>query len=386
MLQTVLGLDAARLASAFLVAPATMGQRLVRAKARITRAGLPYAVPEPAELPERLGCVLDAIYAAYGIAWDALPGGAERWLDLAGEAIWLARVTVSLLPDAPEARGLVALLLFSHARRLARRDAHGAYIPLVDQDVTRWDGALIDEAESHLRLAAAAARPGAYQLEAAIQSAHASRRVTGHTPWAGIAVLYDGLVSISPTVGVLVGRAAAIGEAAGPTAGLHALEALPASRITTYQPYWALRATLLARAGEAAAAREAYQRAAGLTDDPAVRAFLLAGGRRAPAAGRCQTSSGGPDVPPRRHRSGIIRQSAEAHRHGAQTTGRVGADGASTGPGDRHVRRGHRLLPSLGQHRRRGRDPAGRHLPRARGQLVRQRRRLLRRPGRGNSR
>ncbi len=275
MLQAVLGLDAARLASAFLVAPATMSQRLVRAKAKIGRAGIPFRVPEPADLPERLGDVLDAIYAAFGIAWHAVVHGADRWTDLSDEALWLARVVVELLPGEPEAHGLLALLLHSDARRRARRDGSGRFVPLSEQDVSRWDHPRMDEADRHLTMAAAMGRPGPWQLEAAIQAAHASRRCTGVVPWDGIATLYEGLVRVAPTLGARVGRAAAVGAARGPRAGLALLDALAPDEVKDYQPYWALRAHLLADDGRIGDARQAYRHAAGLASEPAVRNFLL---------------------------------------------------------------------------------------------------------------
>ncbi|BCS32328.1 DNA-directed RNA polymerase sigma-70 factor [Luteitalea sp. TBR-22] len=275
MLQVVLGLDAARLSSAFLVTPATMSKRLVRAKTRIRQAGLPFAVPDRDALPERLGDVLEAIYAAFGVAWDEVVSGAERWHDLAEEALWLARVLVSLLPEAAEARGLLALMLHSHARRAARRDARGRFVPLAEQDASCWDAALIDEAEQHLAAAAALHAPGPYQIEAAIQSAHASRRVTGQVPWMAIAQLHDALATLTPALGVLVSRAAAIAEARSVEEALAALDALPTDRTAQYQPWWALRAHLLARQGRAPEAREAYARAAGLSSDDTVRTFLL---------------------------------------------------------------------------------------------------------------
>jgi RNA polymerase sigma-70 factor (ECF subfamily) len=276
MLQVVLGLDAARLASAFLVAPATMSQRLVRAKTKIAAAGIPFGVPEPRELPGRVADVLDAIYAAFGIAWSEVVHGTERWVDLAEEALWLARVVVDLLPDSAEARGLLALLVHSHARRAARRDAVGRFVPLSEQDVTRWDCTAMDEADRHLEAAAALRQPGPYQIEATIQAAHGFRRHGRVVPWLVIAQLHDALAALAPAVGVLVSRAAAIGEARGADDALAALSALDESAIRSYQPYWALRAHLLAQLGQTQPAREAYDRAAGLATDPGVRAFLLA--------------------------------------------------------------------------------------------------------------
>ena len=275
MLQTVLGLDAARIASAFLVAPSTMGQRLVRAKQRIRDAGIAFAVPEPEELPRRLDAVLDAIYAAYGSGWEDAAGTDARRKGLTEEAIWLARLVTALLPAEPEARGLLALMLYCEARAPARRDALGRFVPLSAQDAALWSRDLIVEAERALAAAAALRRPGRFQLEAAIQSVHIQRPITGRTNWEAIALLYDGLVALAPTMGALVGRAAALGEAQGPAAGLAALAALPPEAARAYQPWWAVRAHLLAAQGDPAAP-EAYRTAAGMAEDPAVKAFLLA--------------------------------------------------------------------------------------------------------------
>jgi len=274
MLQTVLGLDAARIASAFLVAPAAMGQRLVRVKAKIRDAGIRFEIPEPRELPSRLEAVLQAIYAAYGSAWEDVAGADPRRQGLAEEAIWLGRLVTRLLPDEPEGRGLLALMLHCEARRWARRDAEGRYVPLTRQDVALWSQPLIEEAEEILAAASKAMKPSRFQLEAAIQSVHAQRAVTGHTDWEAIALLYEGLIRLAPTIGARVGSAAALAEAKGDDAGLAALEAIPPEAVTGYQPYWALSAHLLKRLGRAAEAREAYARAIGLSEDPAVRDFL----------------------------------------------------------------------------------------------------------------
>lgn len=283
MLQVVLGLDAKRLASAFLVAPATMSQRLVRAKTRIARLAIPFDVPEGDALTERLGDVLDAIYAAFGVAWHDVVQGADRMLDLTEEAIWLARVLVDVLPDAAEPRGLLALMLHSDARRSARRDDQGRFVPLHAQDVTRWDTARMDEADRQLHEAARRRRPGPYQLEAAIQAAHASRRHIGEVPWPAIADLYAALVVLAPSLGTRVGHAAALAEAHGPEAALARLDALQSADVQTYQPYWALRAHLLARIGAWALARDAYARAGGLVTDGAVREFLRERAARLPS-------------------------------------------------------------------------------------------------------
>jgi RNA polymerase sigma-70 factor (ECF subfamily) len=275
MLQTILGLDAARIASTFLVAPAAMGQRLVRAKAKIRDAGIPFEVPGPEDLPARLGPVLDAIYAAYGAGWDDAAGVDPRRRGLAEEAIWLARILVRLVPEEPEARGLLSLLLHCEARRAARRSAGGAYVPLTEQDVAFWSRPMIEEAERELSTAAARRGIGRFQLEAAIQSAHAHRAVTGRTDWDSIALLYEGLVRLAPSLGALVGRAAALASARGPDVGLDALDAIDSRSVLSYQPYWAVRAHLLARLDRLEAARSAYANAIGLAEDPAVREFLL---------------------------------------------------------------------------------------------------------------
>lgn len=273
MLQTVLGLDAARIASAFLVGPATMAQRLVRAKTKIRDAGVRFDVPDAKEVPDRLEAVLEAIYAAYGTGWEDVIGADSRRRGLAEEAIWLGRLLARLVPDEPEASGLVALMLHCEARRGARRDGGGRYVPLNAQDTTQWSPSLIDEAEQRLSAAAQRRQPGRFQLEAAIQSVHARRAVIGGTDWESIALLYEGLLRLAPTVGARVGYAAALAEARGTDAGLAALEKLPADVVSSYQPYWSLRGHLLA-AGRPNEAREAYARAIELSQDPAVRAFL----------------------------------------------------------------------------------------------------------------
>ena len=275
MLQTVLGLDAARIASAFLVAPATMSQRLVRVKAKIREAGIRFEMPVPGELAARLDAVLEAIYAAYGSGWEDVAGADPRRRGLAEEAIWLGRLVTRLLPEAPEARGLLALMLHCEARRPARRNVAGGYVPLTEQDVTRWSLPLMAEAERLLAAAARANAPGRFQLEAAIQSAHAQRALNGKTDWEAIALLYEGLLRYAPTIGARVAYAAALAEARAADAGLAALDAIPADAVAAYQPYWALRGHLLKGLGRKAQARAAYDRAIGLSEDPALREFLL---------------------------------------------------------------------------------------------------------------
>jgi RNA polymerase sigma-70 factor, ECF subfamily len=275
ILQTILGFDAATIASAFLVAPAAMGQRLVRAKTKIRETGIPFRVPERAELRERLDAVLEAIYAAFAEGWSDPAGTEVRRRNLAEEGIWLGRLVASLLPDEPEALGLLALMLHAEARRGARRSEAGDYVPLGEQDPARWDAAMIAEAEALLFRAGAMGALGRYQLEAAVQSAHAVRRRSGRADWAAIERLYGALAALTGSPVVAINRAVALAETQGPAAGLAALDALADdTRLAQYQPYWAARAALLARSGDAAGADAAYAQAIGLESDPAVRRFL----------------------------------------------------------------------------------------------------------------
>ncbi len=275
MLQTVLGLNAAQIASAFLISPATMSQRLVRTKAKIRDAGIAFELPEAGELSSRLEAVLEAIYAAYTNGWDNVTGGDPRHQGLAEEAIWLARLCVQLMPKEPEARGLLALMLHCEARRASRRTANGSYVPLSEQDTTLWSQSMIDEAERELAQAATLKKLGRFQLEAAIQSIHAQRLVTHRINWEALALLYEGLIQFSPTLGALVSHAAAIAEAKGLEQGLTLLEAIPAEAVRNYQPYWAIKAHLLKHLGRKADAQTAYARAIGLTEDSAIRDFLM---------------------------------------------------------------------------------------------------------------
>ncbi len=281
MLQAVLGFDAATIGSAFLVSPSAMGQRLVRAKGRIRRAGIPFRVPDPSEAGERLEAVLEAIYAIFAEGWADPSGTQTRSRGLTEEAIFLGRLVASLLPEQPEALGLLALMLHAEARRDARRGERGEFVPLHAQDTGRWNAAMIEEAESLLRAASSRSAPGRFQLEAAVQSAHAARRLTGSTDWESIVVLYDALLALtgSPVVAVnrAVARAAELGGADGALAGLAALDAVAAdAHLLDYQPYWAARAALLARAGAVRDSAESYHRAIGLESDAAVREHLQA--------------------------------------------------------------------------------------------------------------
>lgn len=275
MLQTVMGLNAAQIGSAFLVAPTTMGQRLVRAKAKIRDAGIPFKLPDTQELPRRLDAVLEAIYAAYTTGWDTVTGGDPRHKGLADEALWLAQLCVHLLPDEPEARGLLALMLYCGSRRGARRTTTGDYVPLSEQDTALWSQSMIAQAEQELHQASTHGNLGRFQLEAAIQSVHAQRAVTQRTDWETLAQLYTGLIQVSPTIGARLGHAVAISHTQGPHKSLELLDSLTVKAVQNHQPYWALRAHLLKQLNNDSAANQAYTRAIGLAEEPAIRQFLM---------------------------------------------------------------------------------------------------------------
>jgi RNA polymerase sigma-70 factor (ECF subfamily) len=272
ILQTILGLTAIDIAAAFLIPPATMGQRLVRAKMRIKDVGIPFTVPEKEELPERLDAVLDAIYAAYTKGWNEVGDAAP---ELADEAIWLGRLLVSLMPAEPEAKGMLALMLYAEARRPARRDGTGAYVPLDRQDTALWDQEMLGLAEQLLRQASAGGPSGRYQLEAAIQSAHTARRIRGADTWPAILALYTHLERLTHSPVVTLNRAVALAETDGAEAALKLLDTLaPDKRMEDYQPYWAARGHLLARLKRKDEAYEALTIAIGLATDNAVRHYL----------------------------------------------------------------------------------------------------------------
>ena len=275
ILQVVLGLDAKAIASAFLASPAAMGKRLVRAKSKIRQAGIPFCIPERDELPGRLAPVLDAIYAAFTEGWTDPRGTDVVRRDLTEEAIFLARLVASLLPDEPEALGLLALMLHAEARRRARRNEAGEYVPLAEQDPKLWDVVMIDEAEALLRRSGTLGYIGRFQLEGALQSAHVYRCRSGHANWAEVVQLYDALFALSGSPVVAINRALAIAELQGASTGLEAMQEIAADlRIVEYQPYWAARAELLAQTGAHGEARHAYDVAIGLQRDPSVRRFL----------------------------------------------------------------------------------------------------------------
>src|SRR3984885_2635684 len=244
ILQVVLGLDAKTIASAFLSSPAAMGKRLARAKDKIRQAGIPFRVPEREELAGRLGAGLGGIYAAVAEGWTGPGGGADGGVDvvrrdLTAEAMFMARLVTELLPEEPEALGLLALMLHAEARRAARRSAKGEFVPLAEQDPLLWDAGMIDEAEALLRRAGMRGMVGRYQLEGALQSAHVHRCQTGVANWAEVVALYDALFALSGSPVVAINRAVAIAERDGAVAGLAALpEAAADPRLGEDQPYW----------------------------------------------------------------------------------------------------------------------------------------------------
>jgi predicted RNA polymerase sigma factor len=275
ILQVVLGFDAAMIASAFLISPAAMGQRLVRAKSKLKQAGIPFRIPEREELSERLDTVLEAIYAAFAEGWIDAAGTDVARRNLAEEAIFLGRLVAEMLPGEPEALGLLALMLYAEARRRARRNARGEYIPLAEQDTALWDKRMIDEAEGLLLRASEFKTVGRYQLEGALQSAHVSRRRDAQSNWREVVQLYDALFALTGSPVVAINRALAIAEVHGASAALEAIEEVAAdARLAEYQPYWAARAELLAKTGARAEAHQAYEIAIGLERDASVRSFL----------------------------------------------------------------------------------------------------------------
>ncbi|MEL7486330.1 MAG: DUF6596 domain-containing protein [Pseudomonadota bacterium] len=288
MLQTVLGLDAQKIAAAFLVAPQTMSQRLVRAKRKIKDARIPFEAPDTDERNDRLSAVVDAAYAGFTAGYDDASSDGPP---LAEEAIYLASLIVRLAPDCAEAHGALALMLYAHARRNARF-VDDRYIPLNEQDAARWDQRAIARAERALTVASTLTAPGRFQIEAAIQSAHMAATLRGVDTRADVVRLYDRLIAIAPTVGAIVGKAAAQIASDASGAALETLNTVPAASADRYQPYWAARARALNDLGAIDEADAAYERAISLATVPATRRFLIAARANAGAASTYSESDG----------------------------------------------------------------------------------------------
>lgn len=266
ILQTVLGLDVARIAQAFVLPAPTLAQRLVRAKRKIRDSGVPFALPDPNALPHRLNALHQAIYAAHALDWLA-PTDA-----LGDEALYLADLLTRLCPQDAESLGLAALIAFGHARRDSRVRS-GVFVPLDKQNPAEWDRGLNTYALRQLNVARALNTPGQYQLEAAIQSVHLARPKGGAPDWIALDQLYAALVHIAPSLGALVAQALVKSERFGPATGLTFLDALPTEAVQGFQPFWAARFDMLTRLGDTAAP-EAGRKALSLTTEPALHAHL----------------------------------------------------------------------------------------------------------------
>ncbi|MEM8836838.1 MAG: DUF6596 domain-containing protein [Pseudomonadota bacterium] len=277
ILQVVLGIDAKRMAPVFLISPNTLGQRLARAKTKIRDASLPFDLPDQDGWRTRVDGLLGTIYAAYTLGWDAEFTSDNTLRALSHEALTLTGILKSLLPDDPEVLGLFSLMLFTHGRRLARRNGKtGAFVPLSEQNAALWNEAMIAQAEVLLRRAGTLNAPGRFQLEAAIQAVHANRRRTGRTDWAQIRSFHEILHDDLPTIGSTVALASSMMHDGDPEGALRHLDAIADNGgIGSYQPYWATRAHIIEAIGEQPAT-DLWQRAAALSNDPALRAYLLA--------------------------------------------------------------------------------------------------------------
>ncbi|WP_336207014.1 RNA polymerase sigma factor [Nonomuraea sp. LPB2021202275-12-8] len=274
-LRTLAGLTTAEIARAFLVSEETMSQRLVRAKRKIRKAGIPYRVPPAHLLPERTASVLGVLYLLFNEGYSASAGDALVRQGLAAEAIRLARLLVHLMPGEPEAEGLLALMLLHDARRATRIDATGELVPLAEQDRTRWDTGAIDEGVRLLETALRAGRPGPYQVQAAIAACHCIAAEAAGTDWPQIAALYGTLARLVPSPVVRLNQAVAVGMAEGPAAGLVLVDRLRESgELAGYHLLPATRADLLRRLGRADEAAEAYREALDAAGTASERSFL----------------------------------------------------------------------------------------------------------------
>lgn len=279
MLNTVLGFTAAEIAGAMAIPPTTLAARLVRAKRRIKGAGVPFAVPDRSALPDRMrsalpdrmASVLEAVYGTYAIDWPT--GGLERREGMTAEALHLAKTLAALAPEDGEAQALAALVCLSAARAPARRDATGAFVPLAEQDTGLWSVPLVERGRAHLRRAHATGALGRFVLEAAVQAVHVARMDTGTTDWPALLELHRAAHRLAPTLGSAAALAATTGEVDGPEAGLRVLGEL-GDRARRFQPAWATRAHLLARAGRVEEAARAFDKAVSLTTDPGERRHL----------------------------------------------------------------------------------------------------------------
>ncbi len=271
-LRTLGGLTTEEIARAYLDKPATMGQRLARARNKISKAGIPFEIPDGEALEERINSVLSVIYLIFNEGYAASSGDAPIRIDLCEEAIFLARLMVQLCPDVPEVAGLLALILMTHSRNKARYH-DGAYVPLDEQDRTLWDGKRIAEGQRILEAAMKRGQVGPYQLQAAIAALHCEAASAAETDWPQIAALYRLLAQITPSDIVQLNLAVAVSYSEGVEPALGLLEPM-AGKLQNYQPYHAARADILRRAGCAAAAQKAYEQALALTENEADRIFL----------------------------------------------------------------------------------------------------------------